>query len=310
MLTFNIFNLTLEQQELIPVYRHKWQEIALSTVSIDREQAKLAIRRTYEFIELPEPNIIFFATPDKALKYIHNEIINNWGKLTNTSLGSPVAYQITEILGNIRSQVKAEILEQLGGNLDNGLADRLASQTAKKLEENQLFSLIWANFADMAIASNKNADADELGKAIFKLFLEAGFVFNNYISYPLWQAQRQIDLFLFNKPPAENNMNQMFGMLFSGRFQQPDKYQLPIVDVTSRFVNVIVPSTLVDYAYYIDYFAEVLNCDRDKIKWDIFYNLIVNCGWIFPYEKTVLVCDRNFVDGTRKDGETSRLEDN
>lgn len=141
MLTFNIFNLTLEQQELIPVYRHKWQEIARSTVSIDQEQAKLAIRQTYEFIELPEPDIIFFTTPDEALKYIHNEIINNWGKLINTSLGS-LAYQITEMLGNIRSQVKAEISEQLGGNLDNGLADRLASQTAEKLKENQLFSII------------------------------------------------------------------------------------------------------------------------------------------------------------------------
>lgn len=107
----------------------------------------------------------------------------------------------------------------------------------------------------MAIASNNNADADELGKAIFKLFLEAGFVFNNYISYPL-------------------------------------------IDFTSRFVNVIVPSVMADYAYYIDYFSEVLNCNRDQTKWDIFYTLIVNCGWIYPYEKTVLVCDRNFVDDT------------
>ncbi|MBE9043160.1 hypothetical protein IQ255_01840 [Pleurocapsales cyanobacterium LEGE 10410] len=298
MLTFNIFQLTPEQQASISIYRHKWQQIARSTAPIDREQAKLAIKRAYELIELSEPKIIFFTTPDAALKYIHNEIINNWGKLADTALGSPVAYRITEILGNIRSQVKAEILEQLGGNLDDGLADRIASQAADRLEENQLFSIIWANFGDMAIASAKDSDTDELSKAIFKLFFEAGFVFNNYISYPLWQAQRQINSFLFNKPPADNNMNQMFSMLFAGNFQQGDKYQLPIIDVTSRSANVIVPSVIADYAYYIDYFAEVLNCDRDRIKWDIFYHLIVNCGWIFPYKKTVLVCDRNFVQDT------------
>ncbi len=51
-------------------------------------------------------------------------------------------------------------------------------------------------------------------------------------------------------------------------------------------------TTMADYAYYIDYCHEVLKCDRDSTKWDIFYDLITNCGWIFPYEKTVLLCDR------------------
>ena len=49
---------------------------------------------------------------------------------------------------------------------------------------------------------------------------------------------------------------------------------------------------MTDFAYYIDYCHEVLESDRDPIKWNIFTDLITNCGWIFPYEKTVLICDR------------------
>lgn len=60
----------------------------------------------------------------------------------------------------------------------------------------------------------------------------------------------------------------------------------------SIVVNVIVPSVMADFAYYIDYCHQVLNCDRDEKKWDIFYDLITNCGWIFPYENTALICDR------------------
>ena len=83
-------------------------------------------------------------------------------------------------------------------------------------------------------------------------------------------------------------------MLFSSSNYQNNsgKYQLPIIDASTRFMNVIVPSELIDYAYYIDYCHQVLGCDRDSIKWNIFKDLITNCGWIFPYKKTVIVCDR------------------
>ena len=50
---------------------------------------------------------------------------------------------------------------------------------------------------------------------------------------------------------------------------------------------------MADYGYYIDYCHEVLDCELDPAKWEIFYNLITNCGWIFPYEKVAIVWDKN-----------------
>ena len=295
MLSFNIFQLTPEQQEFIPIYRNKWQQIACSTEKIDKDRAQQAIKKAYEFIELTEPNVLFVATPHDALDYIHSEVSNSWGKLANTSLGSPVAGDLMDkLLGNIRSQVKREILEQLQGNLDGGIADKIASKTTSKFPENELFSIIWANFAVLANTSANNSDADDLTKTFFKLFFEAGFIFNNYISFPLWQAQRQVTEFFLGKPQTDSNINQMFSILFASNFNNKDqaKYQLPFIEASSRFVNVLVPSVMTDFAYYIDYCHQVLDCDRDSVKWNIFNDLITSCGWIFPYEKITIICDR------------------
>ncbi len=142
----------------------------------------------------------------------------------------------------------------------------------------------------MAVSQSSEIDNNSL--FLFNLFLDTGFIFNQYISFPLWQVQKQINSFFAGNVQSDRNINRAFTMLFSGANYRHSsgKYQLPIVEVSSRFANVIVPSEMVDYAYYIDYCHEVLNCDRDALKWKIFFDLITNCGWIFPYEKTVLVC--------------------
>ena len=36
----------------------------------------------------------------------------------------------------------------------------------------------------------------------------------------------------------------------------------------------------------------VLNCTYDVVLWDIIQDIVVNSGWIFPFEKICLVCDR------------------
>ena len=295
MLTFKTFNLTPEQIELISVYRNKWKLIARSNQKIDRERAKLAVNNAYNFIDLEYPNVIFVSTPLEALNYIHRELNTSWGKPVNSSLGRPVAGKLIEsLLDNIRNSINDELLRQLEGNLDDGLADRLALKTAKNLAGNNLFSIVWCNTGDMMMASSQNSDADDFTKAIFKLFWEAGFIFNNYISFPLWQAQKQIESLMFGKNNQDENFNQMIAVLFTGNMQQPNKtkYQLPIIDMSSRFANVFVPSVMADFAYYIDYCHNILDCPLDRDKWIIFNELITNCGWIFPYEKTVLVCDR------------------
>lgn len=41
-----------------------------------------------------------------------------------------------------------------------------------------------------------------------------------------------------------------------------------------------------------DFYISVLNGDRDPVKWRAFLLLVANCGWIYPFANTCIVCDR------------------
>lgn len=45
-------------------------------------------------------------------------------------------------------------------------------------------------------------------------------------------------------------------------------------------------------ALWFDYCISVLNCTHSQAKWLAFKSLVEHCGWLFPYEKICVVCDR------------------
>lgn len=295
MLTIDLLQLTPEQIDLIPLYRRKWEKIARSTEEIDRERASLAIKNAYEFIDLPKPDIIFFSKPDEALNYIYDRANKNWGKLAKTSLSNPIARKFTKtLLGNLRNRIKGEILEQLGGKLDGGMADELALETANKLQENRLFSILWINRSEAARVIIDHFDVNNISKYVFNLPATTGFIINKYLFPPFCQMQKLFKKSSFNKFQPHINMNHIFAVLLTDSFvgNNLEKYRLPNVGFCSAAINIIVPSVMIDFAYYIDYCHEVLDFNIDEHKWNIFNDLITNCGWLFPYEKTVLICQR------------------
>ena len=302
MITINQPQLTPEQIELIPIYCSKWQQIAINKEAIDREQATIAINNAYNFFNLSQPNIIFLSTPYDAIQYINREIDNSWGNLENSVLGVPQSIKVLEqLLGKIKTEIKPEITEQLQGKLDEGIGKAIAAKTFIKLEIPPIFSLMFAHskhFMEKDLAESTQFDG--VSKIISELLLDSffklSFIQNKFFVPISWQAYNQfVNIFI---PEQSQNINdtwgEMGGMIFSGEFQDQRnlKYQLPSIEISAAVSNVIVPSVLADFAYYIDYLHQVLGCDRDEIKWNIFQDLIISCGWIFPYEKTVLICDR------------------
>ena len=146
MLSINQPKLTSEQIASIPEYRYKWQEIAVNSKPIDREQAKIAIYNAYRFLDLPQPNVILFSNPKEAIQYVNGEIDKSWGKLDNSTLGNPVGCKlIPELIGDLNNQIQGEIFKHLQGNLDNGLADTIASEIVEHFGWNRIFTLVWAN---------------------------------------------------------------------------------------------------------------------------------------------------------------------
>jgi len=45
-------------------------------------------------------------------------------------------------------------------------------------------------------------------------------------------------------------------------------------------------------AVWFDYCIVVLNCAHTQGKWLAFKSLVEHCGWLFPYEKICVVCNR------------------
>ncbi len=41
-----------------------------------------------------------------------------------------------------------------------------------------------------------------------------------------------------------------------------------------------------------DYYFSVLNCKYEQKKWQLFQSIVKHCGWIYPFERIALVCDR------------------
>ena len=302
MLNVEEFFITSEQLEKIPEYRRKWQKVALKKAEIDRDRAKLAIDKAYSFLNILEPNIVFFSSPYDAFIYISNEVERNWGKLNNSSLGTPIAFNLLEkLLLDTRKEIKPEVLAELGGKLDVDRAASICSQIYERIEQPKLNNLIFANSISFMDNSFKASKADELSKNISKFIFDFSatysFIFNKYSFSFVWEIYLQFAEFLY---PGESHRLKNFISseiaisLFTGKFNEKEtiEYRLPTIELSAAVGNVIIPSLTADFAYYIDFYNRVFNCTVDSNKWEIFKDLITNCGWIFPYHKTVLVCDR------------------
>ncbi|MGD1806599.1 DUF6745 domain-containing protein [Dapis sp. BLCC M126] len=78
-----ITKLTPKQKALIPVYREKWQKIALSTQPINRQKAAEAIQRAYALMSDPNPEIVFSDSPRAAFDILLQKIWQRWKSQDN-----------------------------------------------------------------------------------------------------------------------------------------------------------------------------------------------------------------------------------
>ena len=120
-----IDKLTPEQEALIPVYQEKWRRIALSTEPIDREKAAKAVNFAYTAIGIKEPEIIFFDSPNAALRQLK---IRPWSQ------------RGFELFGEVRNQLELQQRYQLQKQLQNQLWHQLWDQFAPQ-EESQLYNI-------------------------------------------------------------------------------------------------------------------------------------------------------------------------
>ncbi len=62
-------------------------------------------------------------------------------------------------------------------------------------------------------------------------------------------------------------------------------------------------------AFFADFCINVLNCNCDRDLWKILQALVVNCGWIFPFEQVCCLCARPRKIALNYEDELHNLQD-
>ncbi len=108
-----INDITPAQAELIPVYREKWRQIALSTQPIDRHQAAESILNAYTFAGIKPPRIIFCDSPSAAFSYVSQENDSELEELLATLTHDVKTRIATQIFSQLNSQIISQLTEEL-----------------------------------------------------------------------------------------------------------------------------------------------------------------------------------------------------
>lgn len=112
-----ITELTPEQELLIPVYREKWIPIVYSTATLDRNREIAAINTAYRLTGYPEPEILFYDNPLKAIQSIVR-IDEHPHSYLGRDLRTKFSKRVFDHLHNI-------VQRQMTGEVHNHLTNRM-----------------------------------------------------------------------------------------------------------------------------------------------------------------------------------------
>jgi hypothetical protein len=284
--------LTPEQESLIPVYREKWINIALSTERIDIEKAAQAIKDAYILLGKQEPQIIFLDSP----KFLLNKI---------------------------------EILEKLSLN-DLSASKILFKKRYYKLILFSIFTALafifnWHTYSSLTISISKLAIIVTLTNlsAVFMTILISSIIddikqkarrtilFNQTgegIKYKMEQSITSIIIANKLNNNILDNVIDKFGDVLEGFWKNQSYYSYFNYHEMDRLLNeyylhdnsdskadeppMIATELCARENSYIDFYFSEVGCDYKADNWAVAQSLAIHCGWIFPYEKVCFVCDR------------------
>jgi hypothetical protein len=225
-----IETLTPEQETLIPVYRDKWKQIALSTERIERQKATEAVKAAYAAINLSEPKILFFDSPFAASK--------TFISLFKLDYSPPRKRGVVNFL-----------LWLLGVRHEYFSVDR---------------------------ASGRQLSPEELLE--FEIRDRRSQLWEQLYNQPVSQLWEQMDNLLEAEQVWELSSSLLIPHLM-----------LPESQLSLGWIK---PEYWAESSSLFDFCISVLNCTYNPRQWAAYQLLVENCGWLFSFEKTCIVCDR------------------
>lgn len=299
----NFEKLTPEQEALIPVYREKWRQIAVSTQRLDRQKACKAIKAAYALIGEAEPEIIFYDSPKAALNtIIQSQLFNKFdGLLVARLRDSPRIHWFDKICCYIYklqiNPVRKNLINKITNNFSKPLHERFLGEIKVPLES----QIIGRSFnEELPDRPGRVYDLDMSMIVRDRLWdrIEDGIIaqLKWHLEDKLeWEILNQLFEELGQKTVLEEKLKQKLDWHLGREYiEQQESYRTN--DIKKQYLK---PSGgglhLRSWAVtgsWMDYAISVLNVIYNPEQWEVYQSLVSHCGWTFPYEGICLVCER------------------
>jgi hypothetical protein len=156
----------------------------------------------------------------------------------------------------------------------------------------------------------KKLENYELGKRLFNQIMvrPLGYELENYL---VKDIKKQLEINLKSRLNSKSDSNLLPQSLLKQLGQQSQSVVESYRDFTcgvinfyivindsirllleAKFCNQIKTEVWACDASLLDFCFSVLNCPYEQEKWGLLQCIIINCGWIYPFEKTCIVCER------------------
>lgn len=278
-----ITELTPEQDALIPSILEKWTRILRSTTPVERQNVEVIVKAAYAAMGKREPEIRFFSSPNAARLAIFEQ---QPPRQTAQQLGAPLLIPFSsQLQEQLQQQVEEELWQHLQIQVSNQQLQNLFQlravlmwQSQEQLSERQLELL--AQMREQWLKQQWEQQQEELRKQLLQipggqLFVQLGDSMWQNFGEPLWQQ-------LANQPLVEWGQQQLQ--------QNPFVQMMDIMGFV--YYGLLLPDIEASSVGLIDFCISVLNGTHDTKQWDAYRSLLSECGCIFPFEKTCIVCDR------------------
>ncbi|HBE19675.1 MAG TPA: hypothetical protein DEG17_14380 [Cyanobacteria bacterium UBA11149] len=276
-----------KQKNLISATNKKWRLLADSTQPINQDTATSALKYAYKLMGKAEPFIVFFDSPHSALVALTTQLVqeldsqliqqieiqttqgfNNEGELLRQLIGQltiPLKKQLEKHLGTqLASQIDRTLTNELNSKIDLKIPTELKSQifqTIEYEEEEQRHSQL--------VSQLENQLNSQLVQRLIQQLK------------PRMQHSRTIKILT----RLEELLQKQESSLMVGRLG--NLFLKPLF-----YTNSIHPIQWINRANWLDIGMSVFKCAYPQKNWEIFQLIASNCGWIFPFEKTCIVCHR------------------
>lgn len=283
-----INQLTLEQEDLIPVYLEKWRSQLLSTQPIKREKATRAVKRIYQILGKKEPTVNFYASQQRLIfTLLEQNPVEVAQRLGSPWLRMPLSY---ELLAQINKQIEAKLWEEIRAKLELtseiGLQLQLINISVNHLSNNlsesqmRLVAQLWQELSQLQLKSFWQQEQAFLRQQILQL---PGGDMLVQLGDSMWEWGESV-LQQISQDSLVQNIEQLLKELSLPWLELAEGLEL--------FFSWYNTSLEASSVAVIDYCVSVLGCSVDVPKWEALRDLVADCHTMLMFENSCLMSDR------------------